>query len=400
MSLPSASFRACPECVIKDIGKWGDPYLHRTHHLPGIDFCVEHRRRLVSIGNKYTGVQEMKRRMECLGISDESLADVPEDLARHLQDAISHLFNRPIQLDEELDFMRLYRYSLDLRRVTRNGWQAQVIDAIRSKYRGEAGELVQLDRWIHKLKPALGWGGLLPPVAHLVLQHFLGLTTEVAMRHADGCLWDCPNPVTNCGPAYSPRIRTVSNFGNEQVECSKCGFAARFVQTTPLGTKPKIKSIVSRGFVFESYIRDGLKQGIPANTLRRPTGLTKVAFGSILQDFGYSKPRGGRASKSSVQLKLDRKRDECRDALLGYMEQNPGVSRTQIFRRFNKVCIWLLTHDREWYDAHAPSSRNRGRYRVRALNCLPMAPASVGRLSPKLNSIFQDLITESGNSKT
>ena len=47
----SGAYRACAKCVAQDIEKYGEPYLHRAHHLPGISLCLEHRLPLSSITN-------------------------------------------------------------------------------------------------------------------------------------------------------------------------------------------------------------------------------------------------------------------------------------------------------------------------------------------------------------
>jgi len=43
---PFYGFRACEECVFNDTKALGDPFFRRFHHIPGLDWCIEHERPL------------------------------------------------------------------------------------------------------------------------------------------------------------------------------------------------------------------------------------------------------------------------------------------------------------------------------------------------------------------
>lgn len=40
--------RFCPECVIADTEKYGEPYWHRTHQVSGVEVCHIHHKRLIN----------------------------------------------------------------------------------------------------------------------------------------------------------------------------------------------------------------------------------------------------------------------------------------------------------------------------------------------------------------
>lgn len=40
--------RVCPQCLAEDFERYGEPYLHRAHHLPFVNICHRHRCALVS----------------------------------------------------------------------------------------------------------------------------------------------------------------------------------------------------------------------------------------------------------------------------------------------------------------------------------------------------------------
>ena len=107
-ALPRTDFRVCPDCVREDKAQWSEPYLHREHHLPGIDFCVVHRRRLSQVGDRNTTVVELYKRM--LSVSEsltEAVDFVSDDLLVHLRESVRGLFSRRIEPDERFDFLRL-----------------------------------------------------------------------------------------------------------------------------------------------------------------------------------------------------------------------------------------------------------------------------------------------------
>lgn len=46
--LRSSVIRICPECLTEDLERYGEPYLHRAHHLPFVNICHKHQIELIS----------------------------------------------------------------------------------------------------------------------------------------------------------------------------------------------------------------------------------------------------------------------------------------------------------------------------------------------------------------
>ncbi len=355
---PALAYRACPECLAEDKRVWGEPYLHREHHLPGIDFCLDHFRPLVTVGNKYTSVRILLRRMENpSGLSDGDSTVVAESLLRHLRDSVRQLFARPIQAEEKLNFTRLYRLRLDAAGIRRRSWDKDLIGAMYAKYGEKVAETFQFDAWAHLVKSYLaGRQPYLPPIAHLILTDFLGISFVEAMEYSDGSLWQCANPFADCGRAVTER-RTIKKSKTEHVECTKCGFVARVGRKSPLGSKPRVVRVLRRGPVFDSHILDSLAAGVSVRSLRLKTGMAYYTFDRIMKDLGVgTKERvcdaPGLRLTSQILIK---RRDRCRKTLSEYLAAHPDASRTLIAAELRNEYAWLVTHDREWYEARAPA---------------------------------------------
>lgn len=49
-NIPSdSSLRCCPVCIQNDFNEYGEPYWHRIHQLPGVNLCIIHKVRLLSL---------------------------------------------------------------------------------------------------------------------------------------------------------------------------------------------------------------------------------------------------------------------------------------------------------------------------------------------------------------
>ena len=264
------NFRACPACVRRDLEEHGQPYLHRIHHLPGVNVCLKHQLPLSPVDNfRYPSANRILESLMALAQAPlPTHLDDPGGLMPHLKEAVDHLFARPMRPDEELDSVPLYRLRLDLLGIHQQNWDRDLLGAIRAKYPGKLGESFYVSDWATPLlKRYLNRrrGYHLPPIGHLILHHFLGITLPEALEASDGKLWLCPNPVTSCGRAVAHIPRLVRK--NVQVSCEKCGFVAMVDKTSPLGTKPQFYSILQTGDAFDTHLRKLHRQGVPVTEI-------------------------------------------------------------------------------------------------------------------------------------
>ena len=179
------------------------------------------------------------------------------------------------------------------------------------------------------------------------------------MEYSNGSLWKCANPFTDCGRAKTVRRRHTGGGRSEEVACCKCGFVARVDKAVPLGTKPAVRKILTRGLVFDSHILDSLAAGVSKETLRRTTGMAFYTFDRILKDLGVgTKESACKAAAGRLTSQLfTEMRESYRRSLSEYVSAHPGATRTSISVDLHREYAWLLTNDREWYEANGPAVR-------------------------------------------
>ena len=323
---------------------------------------------------------------------------VPEALLIHLRNSVRGLFQRPIQADEQFDFRRLYRYALERSGVKPRRWEEEAKKALYAKF-GDLAESLHFDAWVWRLRGYLcGEKGHLPPIGHLVLQAVLGISFDESMEYSNGSLWRCPNPVTDCGRISARRRKRGRSANTDRIECCKCGFAARIDASSPLGSKPVIRSIVRSGHELDTYLLRAVAEERSIERMSVDIGLPTYKICNILRALGVE--TGKRLKDSITRNKAERRRLLCE-----YLERHPKATRTDIATDMRPVYSMLVKYDREWFEAQAPVSLCAAKkgYRVGrvARKSKRGAPAwAISRQIPKLNSKFQDLIVGSGNSKT
>ena len=365
---PPGTYRICPDCVAKDKSLFGEAYLHRIHSLPGINFCLEHCRRLISIGNNDTPLDVLMRRIEIPGRSADGLVDfVPASLLLNLRNSIERLFARRIEATERLDFKRIYRYRLDVMGINRTGWDEELIAALYRKYGRKVAEVFRFDDWSKLIKRYLGGNQEhLPAIGHLIVQDFLELSFSDAIEYANGSLWKCANPFTDCGRALTPRRQMSSNSGTaERVECPKCGFDARVARTSALGSKPSIRSIIRRGPVFEEYLLRSIEEGISIEQLSERSGLAGRTIRRILNALDHGRGKWRIVPSELREEIFVRTRDAHRGAYLDYIRTHFGITRSELAVRISNETSWLRANDRDWYESHAPAALPKHSYFAR-----------------------------------
>jgi hypothetical protein len=93
--------RVCGSCVRENRAEFGEPHLHRKHHLPGIDVCLEHLEKLIPIGNLNTHMAKLRRAIDTAANSP-CIPVTEHEFLPFLNDATKTLLSRGI-IDEALD---------------------------------------------------------------------------------------------------------------------------------------------------------------------------------------------------------------------------------------------------------------------------------------------------------
>ncbi len=359
-------FRACPQCAREDLEQYGEPYLHRIHHLPGIDLCLKHGSTLTPMGKLTTSVQTLTASLHGLiEVATKKTAPPRSALVNYLLLAVEHLMRRPIVAQENLDFRPLY-----LLRIRQMGFKLNLdrkglLEPIRKQYQ-TVSQQFYIEGWLSSRLKNYLWGSVteLPPIAHLILHHFLHIDLQDSLKYANEGLWHCCNPVTECGPT---KLAMAGTEGRSYlVSCDHCGFSARIDNRSPLGQKPPIKAILQRGAAFDSTVMKLRASGAGYTELGKSLGLDKRTVRTVLKKIQaltakLSKPASADyAYHFEVLLKSRRK-------LMGdWIQAHPGTTRTEIMKAMPGVFPWLRRHDRVWLEEHLPKKmEHKGRFQKR-----------------------------------
>ena len=224
-------------------------------------------------------------------VTESSL--LPDALLRHLQESVRGLFGRSTGVNEQFDFRRIYRHGIALMGIKRCGQKEDLAHLIHDEFGQNAAKTLEFDRWNRHLQHYLfGERRTLSPVAHLVIQAFLGISFKDSMEFASGRIWKCANPITNCGPVLvGKKLRRRAR--TEKVACNKCGFVAKVDGKAPLGTKPATYSVVSCGKDFSDYLSSAFEGGRAMKCICEETGFPYRRIQKLLRGLGYNvgKPR-------------------------------------------------------------------------------------------------------------
>jgi hypothetical protein len=99
-----ADYKACPQCAREQIEKFGEPYLDRSHHIPGLRFCPEHRLPLATVGLKNDAAAGLQKNLLALAATTPTSSPLPKsDLLDHLRDSVIQLFGRPLDFNEKIN---------------------------------------------------------------------------------------------------------------------------------------------------------------------------------------------------------------------------------------------------------------------------------------------------------
>ena len=251
------SLQFCPACAEYDHARFGEPYWHRCHQLPGVWVCHVHRAPLWTSGIRRSGGarRHVFRSLSLALASSTRPLDPPgeggalwEWIAHETADLLtggsrqmSGLAVRELCRDRlaELSLMRGRSQvrMTDLRIAFERHFGRQVLEAIGCGVRTASGEDDWLSRLLRKPRTAQH------PLQHLLLMHFLGVEPQEQLARARSmpprgvagraaaAVPTCPNPV--CPEAGAAKRSARGQMKSpKRVECSACGM---IYQSDPAG---------------------------------------------------------------------------------------------------------------------------------------------------------------------
>ncbi len=235
------TLRLCPACVQEEKdGRSNQPYYHRQHQLPGLDFCLRHHLQLREVGSRFNKNHLHSARTEVDKADANALSkaevSLPPSLIAFLKEGIEFLFSRDCFRNGNPDWRGVYSECL---RATNPQALQYKIDALMDKIEPDASAMLP------KAFGPKGWlrpyskrfvaqnGTTLPPIAHILIIYGLGLSIKEALKYATDGLWRCP--IKLCSSFGQLSVTKIVRLTNLHVKCSACGCVFTIPRSTPLG---------------------------------------------------------------------------------------------------------------------------------------------------------------------
>lgn len=382
--------RYCPSCAVEERRQLGECYWHRLHQLPGVEVCPAHEVWLEStqefawdVGDErpfITAERVVPQKMPRLVSERDPERDTLLWVARESAWLLTH--SCPSKGCES--FPQRYRYLLAERGWgtfrKRLAWAPFWKAFLRIH---PLPVLRRLDGHARSLSTGRGIRALLrfprramPPIYHLLLIHFLGLSVEefCALTTQPAWFgngpWPCLNPVAphkneRAVVHCETRIRRQDGRPIGTFSCG-CGFAYSRVGPDwgPLA-QFSYHCIVQYGLYWEWVLQTRWRDPrLTREGLAEQLGVSRVTLWEQAIRLGLnpstsSRREGKRWDRvSGVQLK-DREQKRLQWQQLAQRRRRTLVQE----RRCRRLYAWLFRWDGAWLRANQPTSRETGRTR-------------------------------------
>ncbi|QQE78395.1 TnsD family Tn7-like transposition protein [Alicyclobacillus sp. SO9] len=364
----------CPLCVEDDIQTYGEPYLHRVHHIPGVKVCPKHSVKLRSkcphcdSAPYQRGIQEFPYPLTVCTCGHSLL--VPERnndplLARLASDS-QFILNNTAPWDS-LEFLRERYinalYKMDLATPKGSIRQAALYERFMRQFPQafwtEVGVGAPIKdnewSWLRELtrKPKKA----LHPMLHILLIEFL---SEDAPRFFSRSRftpfgrgpWPCLNKAADhhMQNVVEDLTITICSDTRRPVGTFRCNCGFTYSRRGPDRREEdriRFGRIKEFGHVWENKLQTLISQeGWSLRGLARELGTDPKVITIRLNE--QIVPPENLESTVVSQLELRRQR------FTSIMYGNPSLSRTQLRHMDNRDYQWLLRHDRQWLEQMLP----------------------------------------------
>ncbi|MBR3994810.1 MAG: TniQ family protein [Clostridia bacterium] len=373
----------CEECWQEDVKKYGEPYWHRRHQLPGALVCSTHKRVLMNspifTGQAVNGLFIADERMilnsvKCAELSAE-LTDKFADFSKNC-DWILKEAHRLENYDTVSQKYDLWIRHKGFRSYSGKTWHKELYKAIVEYY---GVEFLKKISAYEEIYPA--WlsrimfypDGMQHPMFHILLTSFLAGNTQ---NFFDG---DCPETLPyGKGPwpcrnklcefhlkdvIESIKIKYDKSACRTVFKCPHCGFAYRRKQPIP---KEKQYTgtvyVADYGWLWEKKLVEYLvEQKLTPRQTCRLLGCDFYTVDRHAVELGlwaegelttYKK-----AHKKIERISLEKnemQKKDYRKRWRDLIKENPEAGRNILFNIDSKTSLWLQKNDRKWYDKNSP----------------------------------------------
>ena len=375
----------CEKCWYEDVKKYGEPYWHRMHQLPGVAVCSEHKTVLMNSpvfsgmadGNFYLADMKMiSESSKCANLSLEVI-DKFTEFSKNCEWILKESCN--LKNDDLLS----KRYDLWLRHKgfrTYSGrtWHNELYAAI-VKYYGE--EFLKQIFAYEEIYPA--WlnrilffpDKMQHPMFHILLTAFLAGSTQnffeeycpEELPYGEGP-WPCRNKICEYhlqDVIEKIEIKYDKSFCRTVFKCPHCGFAYR--RKNPISKEKQYYGTVyvaDYGWLWKERLVECLaEQKLTPRQTCRLLGCDFYTVDKYAVELGlwsegeltnYKKVK--KKLEKTLQCKETVKKEDYRKRWKKLMKENPEAGRSLLYNLDSRTALWLQKNDRKWYDKNSPEA--------------------------------------------
>lgn len=373
----------CSECWSEDTKKYGEPYWHRIHQLPGVLVCPIHKRVLMN-SPVFTGMAAndlffadegmLARSYECAKLSP-ALVDKFESFAKNCEWILkeSHELKNCELLHQKYDLWLRHK---GFRTYIGRTWHKELYMAIVEQYGEEfLKEICAYEEiypvWLNRI--LFYPNKMQHPMFHILLTSFLAGSTQnffegdcpETLPYGKGP-WPCRNKVCEFhlkDVIENIEIKYDKGFCRAVFKCPYCGFAYR--RKNPIPKEKQYSGTVyvaDYGWLWKEKLVEYLvEQKLTPRQTCRLLGCDFYTVDKYAVELGlwadgelttFKKvcKKSERVSPEKEILQKEDYRKQWRDL----MKENPEAGRNILFNLDSKTALWLQKNDRQWYDKNSP----------------------------------------------
>lgn len=324
-------FRFCPECFIKDIERFGEPYWHRSHQVTGVFICSKHKiplynsKELIRAGN----------RQRFISASHENC------IAEKEINYSNNLMEKMLWMAEDVEVL------------LNNQFEFKESEWFRSQFRVKLVEMgyARMNNYIHQKK-------LKHDFIDFYGHEYLKLVQSTIPDKSGGWLSDMVRK--NDRTTYAIRYLLLARFlGISIVDLfnSKLGFNGEDENNIDVYQELWDERLIE-------LTQSGLSIREIANILKSSTKTIRKAIDRLEIDEFWKFNGGGKYlhNKFTDTEEFKIKRKELRARWIELHSQYPDKSSNQIRKNNDGVYAWLKKYDSEWMEEHYRRIDNRVNY--------------------------------------
>lgn len=386
------NLRFCPACIDEDRALYGEPYWHRIHQAPGIVVCPTH---AVFLSDSAVSIRNRSNE-RALVTAKQAISDLsPASKKIRQLDTKNREHNVLLHLAQDAAWVLGTQIHVSSYNVMRRRYLQLMLEQGLATYGGTVSHSRLKERLLEYYPSALlerlgcslefryhwllrlvnDWSRTRHPLHHLLLiqllsdtaERFFKLSTEIEPFGKGP--WPCLNVVcshyrklkiTNCQIGHAqPSKKLMGIF-----QC-ECGFSyKRFGPDVTDERRYEYDRVVSFGNAWYEKLRGMLISGNYTRTeIAKVLGVTpSTVTGEIKRLKNITEPnslpreRYERHYTNSASSDIDLRnvyREKWRNRTIEY----PNASRSDHRRAIPTAYIWLVKHDKKWFEENSPKKR-------------------------------------------